>query len=537
MINEQPIMNFTIPAKHMEIRLVRALETYLLGSRGSLKTTLGCALYCIDMIYEMPRSTGVIVVPNYEHFDKNTFEPLLKGWARLGYKADEHFVIDKRPQESWPKPYDFEGAKKYDRVISWHNGTVIKIISLARIGAANAVSAQWGFFDELKFMKSTSLEEVFPIFRGNEEYFGESSCYLSKFFATDKLADPAEIEWILNKRNLVDHRKVESIIPVQLHVNYLKTQLVDIPQSKQAPIKKQIFELERRLKLDRANLVYVAEINCYDVLPILGNKWLNSQKTLCKSKRTWEVAFENKDPQKPGESFYPLFDESIHTYNTVGTEDIDLSRPFIISSDYQHTVAPIPVAQIGKLPGMTSNSLNYIDYIYSLYPEGLRDAVKKFCDKYINHLTKRVYYVYDHTAIGKRVDADEYFTIVKKELIANKWKVIDRFTGQAPGHYQKYSDTSDWLEHKDAADLPIRMHAVRCRKLIKSITGSPAKTTAGKTEKDKKYESTSTYPDLDQSETTHGSDAFDMINDAVLKQKLIKASPQRIPLAFGGKAT
>lgn len=544
-INSRPVINITLPAKHMEIRLVRAPETYLLGSRGSFKTTRGIALYVVDMVYEMPRSTGVGVVLSYEHLDKNTFEPLLKGFADQGLFADEHYVVNKRPPDYWPKPYDFNGNEKYDRTITFDNGTVIKMVSLARKAAANAISAQWGFFDEVKFMDpEKDLKEIFPIFRGNEQYFGHSSSYLSKFFATDKLADPAEIEWLLNKRKLVDQNKVRDIIIVQNEVNKLRAQQSEATETAKIKLDRQIKPLEQILKEERADMVYVSEINCYDVLPFLGIKWLKAARQLCTSQRNWEVAYENKDPDKPGEAFYPAFSEEIHGYDTEKYEDIDLLAPLIIAMDYQHTVVPVPVAQIGKLPGQIEYSLNYIDYVYSLYPEGLKDAVKKFCRRFENHGNKKVFYVYDHTAIGKRTDADEYCEIVKKELIANKWAAVDVYTGQAPGHYQKYSDTTDWLEHKISNDdmeiadalrkalvMEIRVHKRRCAKLIKAIGRAPAKTSRGKTEKDKKYENKEKYPDLDQSETTHVTDAFDMINDAVLKQKMIKMSDEVV--AFG----
>jgi hypothetical protein len=533
MINTQPIVNIVLPAKHMEIRLVRAPETFLLGSRGSFKTTRGIGLYAIDMIYEMPRSTGVGVGLSYEHLDKNTMDPLLKGWADCGFYAEEHYVINKKPPEGWPRPYDFNGNEKYDRTISWHNGTVIKFLSLARKAASNAISAQWGFFDETKFMDPEDLKEVFPIFRGNDTHFKHLSSYLSKFFATDKLADPGQIEWLLKKRKLVDENKVQDIMTVQLHLNSLKGLYNRTKNDKEKErLKLEIFELEKILNEERRNMVYVAEINCYDVLPFLGEAWLQSAKRNCKSTRVWDVAYENKDPDKPAESFYPSLDDNIHTYDTEGYEDININLPFNIAIDYQHTVAPIPVSQIGTLPGQTVKSLNYVDYVYSLYPEGLRDAVRKFCDRYSHHARKRVNYIYDHTAIGKRTDADEYYIIVKDELKKCGWSVVDVYTGQAPGHFQKYNDTKDWMEEKDPKDLPIRLHRTRCEKLIKSIKGAPAKTSAGKTEKDKRYENTTKYPDLDQSETTHASDAFDMTNDAVIKHKLIKSTEQSIPLAF-----
>jgi hypothetical protein len=531
--NDQPIVDVILPAKHIEIQLTRANETYLFGSRGSLKTFRGIALYCVDCIYDMPRSTGIAVALSYEHFDKNTLAPLLGGFENLGYIQGKHFVVNKKPPEDWPKPLLGAGTDDYDRTITWHNGTVIKLISLARKAGSNAISAQWGFFDEAKFMDPDDLNEIFPIFRGNEQ-FSLSSRYLSKFFATDKLADPAEIEWLLKKRDLVDHIKVQDVQAVQCHVNILKARMFSdqstLKEKKQ--LKRQIYEYEMLLNKERSDMVYVAEINCYDVLPILGEAWLKAAKRICRNEYTWSVAYENADPDRPAEVFYPGWDENKLCYDTHGDEDILLSEAFIISLDYQHTVAPLPVAQISTLPGADRPSLNYVDYIYSLYPEGLRDAVKKFCKKYKNHSTKIVHYAYDHTAIGKRTDADEYCVIVIDELQLNGWEVMDAYTGQAAGHYQRYLDTKDWMEQKDPEELAIRIHRTRCAKMIKAISGAPAKTSAGKTEKDKKYENSSKYPDLDQSTTTHVTDAFDMINDAVLKQKLIKASEERSSIGF-----
>lgn len=530
---ERPVINVELPAKHMEIRLVRANETYLFGSRGSLKTFRGIALFVIDMVYSMPRSTGVCIALSYEHLDKNTMGPFIAGLVDLGFKNGEHFIIDKKPPIGWPTPYLSGGIEKYDRTMTWHNGTVLKFISLARTAGANAISAQWGFGDEAKFMQPDKLSEIFPIFRGNDQYFGHLSCYLSKFFATDKLADPAEIEWLLKKRKLVNREKIEEIMCVQNHLNILQASYYneELSKVKKQALKKEIFEIEKLLNKARSNTVFVQEINCYDVVDFMGIEWLKSARRNSKNQHVWEVAYENKDPDRPGESFYPSFGE-VHQYDTDGDEDIDLSLPFIIAIDYQSSTIPIPVTQLSKLPGKEIVSLNIVDYIYTLSPKGLRDAVTKFCKKYEHHFTKRVYYCYDHTAIGSRTDADEYCVIVKNELKLYGWTTIDVYTGKAPNHYQKYSDTDDWLRHINPDQEEIRIHKRRCYKMVKAIKGTPTKNTMGKTEKDKKYENTSKYPDLDQSETTHVTDAFDTINDAVLKQKLIKVSVERIPVAF-----
>lgn len=537
-IDERPVVNMTIPAKHMKTRLVGASQTYLLGSRGSLKTTLGVALYCIDMIYQMPRSTGVAVVLNYEHFNENTQTPLLKGFAMLGYREGEHFVVRKRPPEDWPRPYDYNGENDFKQTITWHNGTQIKILSLARLAAANAISAQWGFFDELKFMKPEALDEVFPIFRGNEEYFADCSMLYSKFFATDKLADPAEIDWILKKREQQDLGKIEEVASLQTEVNQLKRMLYrdDITRKNRGLIEAEISFLEKELKSLRNGLVYVPEINCYDVLPILGEKWLSEAQALARTKRVFKVAYENQDPERAGESFYPSFSE-LQEYDTIDDEDIDYTSPFIGSLDYQHTVAPFIVSQIAILPGEDTRTLNTIDYLYTLYPGTLRQVVKDFCTRYANHLTKKIYYIYDHTAIGKRVDAEEYFKIVCSELQANDWQVEQVYTGQAPDHYQKYTDMDDCFKEENPDQMlkqgiyRVRMHRRRCAKLIKAIKAAGAVTVSGKTQKDKKYENPTNYPHADQSVTTHCTDAFDTTFDAVNKQRLIATSSRGTPIA------
>jgi hypothetical protein len=516
----QPEKELILPKPHIEARLISANETYMLAARGTFKTSRGISLYCIDKIYEMPRSSGVGVGLSYEHLGDNTLPPLLQAWDEFGFVHGEHYVVGKKPPKEWPKPYLGVINEKYDHLISWHNGTVIHLVSLAKKASANGISAQWGFFDEVKFMKEKELQdEIFPVFRGNEKQFKHCGGYLSKFFATDKRADPAMIKWLLGKKALNDDNKNQIVISLQLHLNDLKGQYNAAGKSKKAELKPQINAVEVRLAKLRGNMVHYVEVSGYDVVYAHGERWLKDKQRNMKQNE-FEVAIENKDPDKPGESFYPDFDQAIHTYDST-TIDINPMLPFIIASDYQHSVAPIPICQLSKLPGHTTTTLNYVDAVHTLEPQGLQDAVQMFCDKHKTHMRKTVYYIYDHTAIGKRVDADRYCVTVTRTLKANGWHVIEVYTGQAPGHYQKYLDTREWLSIKDGPSQ-IYINRSRCKKLIISITSSPARTKHdGRTEKDKASEREAS---LDQSETTHFSDAFDMINHAVLKLKRITAN-------------
>lgn len=528
---EQPVKELTLPAPHYLTRLVRANETYILAGRGTFKTSRGIALYMVDMIYEMPKSTGVCVGLSFEHLGDNTLPPLLQALDEFGFEHGVHYVVGKKPPSDWPKPILKVKDGKYDHVISWHNGTIIYLVSLAKKASANGISAQWGFFDEAKFMDEKELnDEIFPVFRGSKKQFGYSSGYLSKLFATDKKADPVKIKWLLNKRKLQDQNKIRACIALQLHLNELETEHENASKKRQKELQPLIDIDKRRLRKLRSNMVYVTELSAFDVVYAHGEKWLKD-KQRNSTEYEFKIIYKNEDPDSPGDSFYPAFNQSLHTHES--DYDIDPGKPFILTGDYQHSISPFKIDQIGKIPERGDDVyLKTVDEVYTLAnptepPEpngngkqgGLTDAVQLFCDRYASHIRKTVYYVYDHTAIGKRgVGYDTHKDAVINVLKKNGWHVIDIYTGQAPDHYIKYTDTNDWLEHKDVGAYQISINR-RCKKLIISITGSPAKTKNGKTEKDKKSEQ---EPTLDQSETTHFSDTFDMTNHAVLKLKMIK---------------
>lgn len=533
----QPIKELVLPLPHYKARMVRANETYMLAGRGTFKTSKGIALYNVDMVYEMPRSTGVAVGLSFEHLGDNTIPPLLQALQEFGLNHGEHYVIGKRPPKEWPKPFLGVLNEKYDHVMTWHNGTIMYLVSLVKKASANGISAQWGFFDETKYMNEQELiDDIFPIFRGNEEtkkMYQHCGGYLSKFFATDKKADPSKIKWLLNKRKLVDQKRIDTIISLGLELSEMQLEFESAGINRQKKLKPVIEQYQDVLQQLRSRAVYVVEVAAKDVVYAHGQKWYDDKKRGSKE-YDFKITYDNEDPDAPGEVFYPAYKETIHCYED--SNDIEIASPFIIASDYQHSVAPVPIAQISRLPGEENPSLNYVDALHTVYPQGLRDAITLFCNTYQYHANKHVYFVYDHTAIGKRVDADDYITIVKDELEKHHWNVTEVFTGMAPGHYQKFMDTKDWMDEKDPEIMTIRINKSRCFKLRKSISAAPAvsRMVKGKaiTSKDKRFENTEKYPGLDQSETTHFSDAFDMINDAVLKQKLITFAPTSIPMGF-----
>jgi hypothetical protein len=541
-IDEQ-VRDLVLPATHVEIRKVKAKDTVLLAGRGTFKTSRGIALYIMEMVEQMPGSTGAGIGLSFEHLERNTIPPLRLGFIDLGWVEGVDFIIGKKPPEDWDKPILGVVNNNYKYTISFPNGCIIQLISLKVKASANGVSAQWGFFDETKFMDEKELaSEIFPIFRGLDHLFKTCHGYISKFFATDKLADPAKIKWLLKKRKKNNPKKLQVILALQAKLEELLIQQENAGINASERLQKEINEVDQRLLKLRSNMTHVWEISAIEVRPIMGDDWW---KALIRNVKGYElkIAIFNEDPDKPEKAFYPDFDEKRHVHFL--DDDYQPNRPLIIASDYQQSVSPICVAQIVKLDIHDRPSLNYFDEVYTLAnpvdapakngngSKGeLQEAVQLFCRRYAHHQKKVVYYIYDATAKGRRVNADKYYETVQRELKKHKWSVVMIDTGRQPGHYQKFLDTKDWLQEKNEKELLITINR-RCEKLIISINGTGAMEVSGETKKDKRAEDTNKFPGIDQSETTHFSDTWDMVNHGVIKLKMVKPRAEKNPVGFG----
>lgn len=490
----------------MLVQMVQANETWLLWARGTGKTVGGIGPWMARVAEAMPGHLGGIFGKDFETIEKNILPKFIQGMEMAGYYRDQHFVIGKRPP--W-KTKCLYSIKKWDKTIAWHNGTVFQEVSLYNKGSANAFDFQSGVFDEVKFMDRNQLEdEVYPTFRGYDHLFGHKPEYLAKIYATDKYEDYIKVKWILDKRKQVDHRKIENVIKLQLHLSDLYTKL-DNPGNQRHTIERYIKQIKARLTMLRKDLVYVSEASAIENQSNLGDKWLRDKKRTM-GDYEYKVAILNHDPISAEDSFYPTLSGD-NLYQDDQGMDYRPDVPFVIAMDYQHSVAPMTVTQQHQLSWETKPSINFINEFYTLAPKGLHECIDAFCTYYMGHRYKTVYYVYDQTAIGERQSATRYKDIVVNHFRSKGWNVVECYTGMPPQHYMKYERMKTWMQGPEAQSRLIRFNKDKCVKTLISMQGSGAVVEKGKTKKDKKYEMTHRYPGLDQSETTHFSDCVDML--------------------------
>jgi hypothetical protein len=493
-----------LPTQAM-IQIINANRTYCAWPRGSGKTSAGIGPRFLHLSKMMPKTQVLLfsdtygrlwdrIVPNFTTFLTSD----------LGLLEGIDFVKYKKPPESWEKP--FITLDNFENVISFATGIAICLVSLHVPGSANAFNAQAAIGDEIKYCDPTKIDtEVLPAIRGNKKMqnlFGHLPEFLSVWMFTDKFSD--KIKWYLKKKELMDVEAVEMVYAWQMRIFELEAE--NNASDDEVLIKKnfkQIAELREKANAIRKYLVYYSDMPSRENEATLGEYYFKQMERTCGSRMEYEVAILNKDPDKVEHCFYPTF-TALNKYS--GIEDYDPNKPFYAAMDYNFRICPMPVAQTGVLPGSVYETMNVVDYMYVLEPLGIEDVVKNFADKYREHRCKEIHFVFDHTSIGRNPMKVTFKSSVMDAFDKNAWIIYEHYIGQAPDHDNKFKNIRDWLQNN--ADNAVRINQVKCDVLIKSIEQSPAKMVNGATKKDKDTEKDLNFP---AEESTHGSDAFDML--------------------------
>jgi len=483
-----------------DIQIVNANTTYALWPRAGGKTGGGIVPRILRLDKVMPRSQILIVSDTYERLETRIIPNVMNFFIEK-FKLIEgvDFIKYKKPPENWTKP--LVPLDKFERVISFPSGMALCLVSLAVEGSANAFNAQAAIFDETKFLKEADINtEVVPALRGAEDKYGHLPEYLSKWFFTDKWGD---VKWLLSKRKLVDQKAVDVVRVLQMEIFRLEQEAETYSSAVyKRQYRDKIQLLESKINRIRKHLIFVSEMAPYENKQVVGEFYFKSQKRTC-SKLEFDVAILNKDPDQIDQCYYPTFG-SKNKYE--GLQDINPTLPFIVAMDYNFRIAPMPAAQVSRLPDKEIRTVNIVDYHYAEDPKGIEDTVNAFCKTHKDHQNKLVHYIFDHTAIGRSPLKTTFKDEVVKSFHNNGWDVIEHYTGDAPDHDVKHLALKRIYENMGEDAVMVNM--ITCDMLIKSVEQSPAIIVGGVTKKDKRTEKDKNFP---AAESTHGSDAKDQL--------------------------
>ncbi len=485
-----------------DIHLVNASKTYCLWGRATGKSNGGIGPRIVHLFNQMPGAQIGFTAPSYK-MAFGQILPNVLGFLQneMNLFEGENFVIGKKPPDDWPQPiipiFDF----KY--VISVDNGCAMPILSLEAEGTGNGFNLQANVGDEAKFFNEKKLKsEVIRAIRGGRKQFGHLPEFESQWYFTDKYN--GDIEWLLAKRELMDMNLINAVIRLQLEVNDLRQAQDDI---------KKINHYENILTRIRKKLVFVSEASAEENRKILGDEYFENQKA-DSTQIEYDVAIDNKDPDRTENSFYPqLSEQNQYTQNI----DVDPSRPLIVALDYQWRISPIVGAQIAPMPGGKQLSLNFVYSCHALHPEGIAEAIEKFCHHFRNHPTKLVYYLFDKTATGKNPTVQPFYETVIECFRHHGWDIVAEHMGDPPLHNEKFKSINAQLKGEENT-LPIRINKLRNQDMLRSIKLAPARQYNGKTAKDKTSEKNLCFPAV---KSTHYSDVFDMVIYGVLDLNLV----------------
>jgi hypothetical protein len=512
------IVQFKFNEPQAKLITVMANETYLFAGRGSGKTKGGISPFIIKMTEVMPRSTGGFVGLTFTQIKQKFLKPLFDAFKDFGFELGVHYTYGKKPPDSWEKPDSI--VVDWTNVVAFPNGTVMMFISMHDMGSANSLSLQWLIIDEAKFHKEKRLtDEVYPILRGGTKAMKESPWYGAKLLVTDK--NSPNIHWLLAKRKLVDHSRVNAILFYQLKINELSLQLASASESKVKKLMTTIRKLEKICNEMRRDLVYVVEASAMANYENLGQAFFDNLKRSL-TDYEYRVAILNEDPTKVENGFYPDRDER-HVYNI--SNDDDQTKPLGVVFDYQASISPLVAFQVNELV-KGYNTLNFIDAMYVKHPQGLENVIDNFCEKYAHRMNKHLFYFYDHTAVAKRNGRSSFCKEIEQRFIQNGWTIQLIHMGQAPLQDLKYRRIQSILNNTEQFPYQVQIHEERCSVMLLSMDQTGTKETEKGTKKDKSKEVDMTFP---QEQATHFSDCFDMAVWAVCEKNLYPLYQYMVP--------
>lgn len=466
-------LTFNLP--QMLSVVAKQRKKFLEWGRGAGKSTI-IAYQLKEIAHKMPRSSSLIVGETYQQILTRTLPSTIASLERMGYYKDLHFFIGKTAPKSWKWQEPYEPTGKYDYYMHWYTGAGFHLVSQDRPGSGRGLNTDAVIGDEMTLLDFDKLfNDALATKRGNIDRFGKCPLHQSEFFCgTVPMTNKGK--WVY---------KMEE-------------------ESRKYP--NEIFYLRASAEENRHNL---------------GENFFKDNKRRLPT-LLYNAEILNIRPDKVEGGFYALLDEDKHTYSAYNytyldgldynvteehltskqDKDVNHDQPLELAMDYG---AHINVAVIGQ---ESMNTFRFLNTLYVKHPYRINDLIGNLCDYYSTHRNKTIYYYYDHTAVFTDASrtityADEVINILR----SRGWSVIPVYIGQAPSHHKRYLFWGIALSN-DKRMPYIQINRHNSKVLLISMLRAGVKEGRNGFEKDKRPERNNK---IDQSETTHPSDAADTL--------------------------
>ncbi|WP_128544077.1 hypothetical protein [Larkinella soli] len=506
--------------------LIGAQHLKAVAGRGTGKSEGILAPRVHTLVEKMPRSSLVVVGTTYIQLLDRTLPALWNGLHKLGYERDVDYWVRRFPDKKLKLELPYNCPLDPQHAIFIRNGntvTALRLVGQDRPGTANGLSVNAILGDEAKFLNKEKLDsEVMAINRGDNERFGEIAEHHSTTFTTD-MPTSRDARWILEDETecLKPHHQkaIRLILAVQLQIYTEKQKLQRRPGNQSAIAR--IRQYERMLNELRKGLVHFAEASSFANVHALGLQYFRQlYRTL--NPATWNANVLNNRVRGVKNGFYPHLQGTKHYYDSIdyayvdsvdfGVKgfndcrkdgDIDPNQPLTIGMDYGSSFNCMVVGQ------RVGNEVRYQKIFYADGNYKIHHVVRQFTTYYRYFYRKEVTYVYNHTAIGTDGKSDiTYASEVIDTLEKEGWSVRQVYTGQTESHMSRYLAWNIALSEEDDRFPRQRFNRENTRVLVDAMHDAGTKEGSKGFRKDKNAERD---PDVDQSTTTHLTDAADEV--------------------------
>lgn len=480
----------------------------------------------------MPRSTSAISGETYQQILTRTLPATVEALERIGYHQDVDYFIGRRPPEKLQFEYPFQRPQEFDRFILFRNGAGFHLTSQDREGKARGYNLSFVIADELLTQNKKRLQdEVMRGNRGSDDKYRHVSINHGWHLSTS-MPNSAKSAWILDYSNYYEEDGNNLWLPWN-KMCQLQLQLIQSKDPKeQLELLPEIRKLRKSIRFypNKRDGVLFTVANAFDNLSNVSYFDFIREAYQQMSLVSFRIEMLNERLNSVEQSFYKI-NEDVHLYTQYDygyldsldynierlknidsrqDADVDKNQPLDLAIDFGAEINAIRVAQLHdkNFKGEPSLEYRFVKSLYVKYPQGLRDAAKKFADYYIYHNKKQVRLPYDHTAVGRDPVRDKFINEFIKYLHEFGWQVDSIYVGQTAGYHNRFLLWDALLRGNDPRFPKILFNRSNDWDGILSMMLAGLKQGRKGFEKDKTSEQSTTIP---REQATDLSDAADTL--------------------------